>query len=128
MYVQRYVYMYVVCGFWRYAHFTNMPFFFRVSRKGRSGGGGSLNLVSYSICTCTCTVQCTIVCNLCSVSIHLHVYMHVCSHITSFLHSGVFIYIVFICTCTCTCILHYHYIDCVVHVATCTTSKSLQND
>ena len=32
-------------GFWRYGRFKNMPFFFRVSRKGRRGG--SLNLVFY---------------------------------------------------------------------------------
>ena len=26
-------------GFWRYARFKNMPFYFRVSHKGRRGGG-----------------------------------------------------------------------------------------
>ena len=34
-------------GFWRYACFKNMPFYFRVSHKGLRGrGGGTLYLVS----------------------------------------------------------------------------------
>ena len=39
-------------GFWRYAHFKNMPIFLGSHVRGRRGGG-SLNLVFYGNCRCS---------------------------------------------------------------------------